>query len=128
MTELDLDRLVADANSDGEFQVAARLWNANLRLDVGDHVHVARIRDGKITELARVETREVANLGFDQRISAPESDWAEMLKPIPRPFFQDLMAAVTRQGFKIEGDLVGFYPYYRAVNRLIQLMRESRRS
>ena len=45
---------------------------------------------------------------------------------MPKPFYQDLMAAQTRQGFKVTGpDLTAFHPYYRAVNRLFELMRET---
>lgn len=121
------------ANSDGEFQIAARFWNANLRLDArdeshdesgdvsGDESHLLRIRDGRIVEFTRLDS--APKVDCDVTISAPLVDWREMLKPVPKPFFQDLMAAMTRQGFRVEGDLLGFNPYYRAACRLIEIMR-----
>lgn len=113
------------ANSDGEFQIAARFWNANLRLDArdesGDVSYLLRIRDGRIVEFTRLDS--APKVDCDVTISAPLVDWREMLKPVPKPFFQDLMAAMTRQGFRVEGDLLGFNPYYRATCRLIEIMR-----
>ena len=32
----------------------------------------------------------------DLYIAAPESDWRELLQPVPRPFYQDLMAAMRQ--------------------------------
>lgn len=109
------------ANDDGEFQIAARFWNTNLRLDAGDESYLVQIRDGRIAEFARLDS--ASQVGSDITISAPIGDWREMLKPIPKPFFQDLMAAITRQGFRLDGDLLGFRPYYRATCRLVEIMR-----
>ncbi|HYL57718.1 MAG TPA: hypothetical protein VEU51_02525 [Candidatus Acidoferrales bacterium] len=113
------------ANDDGEFQIAARLWNTNLRLDAsGDHgaeSYLVQIRDGRIAEFSRIDSS--SQVGSDVTISAPIDDWREMLRPIPKPFFQDLMAAMTREGFRLDGDLPGFRPYYRATCRLVEIMR-----
>jgi hypothetical protein len=49
-----------------------------------------------------------------------------MLKPVPKAFYQDLMAAMTRHNFRVEGNLVAFNPYYRAICRLFELMRTIR--
>ncbi|HEY6393913.1 MAG TPA: hypothetical protein VIX12_00775 [Candidatus Binataceae bacterium] len=116
--------VIAAANTDDEFQIAARLWNADVRLEVGANAYVLRMRDGRIAEFAPLEAAQAA-AKFDVRISAPDSDWRELLRPVPKPFYQDLMAAMSRQSFRLEGDLVGFYPYYRATNRLFELMRNA---
>ncbi len=110
------------ANDDGEFKLAARLWNADVRLEAGDDAYVVRVRDGRVIEFAPVDASNGA-ASHDVCISAPQNDWRELLRPAPKPFYQDLMAAVSRQNFKIQGDVVGFYPYYRAINRLFELMR-----
>ncbi len=120
MPLFDTNAIAAAANSDGEFKLAARLWNADLRLEVGADSYLVRMRDGRIGEFSQADAAK-----WDVKISAPESDWRELLKPIPKPFYQDLMAAITRQGFKLEGDLLGFNPYYRATCRLFELMREA---
>ena len=113
------------ANDDREFQIAARFWNTNLRLDAsgesGDESYLVQIRDGRIAEFSRIDSSSQA--GSDVTISAPIDDWREMLKPTPKPFFQDLMAAMTRENFRLDGDLLGFRPYYRATCRLVEIMR-----
>lgn len=113
------------ANADGEFCLAARLWDATVELVVGDHAYLMRLDRGRITEFAPLQATHWA-LSCDLRISAPLHDWQELLKPIPRPFYQDLMAAMVRHQFRVEGDVLSFYPYYRAINRLFELMREAR--
>lgn len=120
MPLFDTNAITSVANSDGEFKLAARLWNADIRLEVGSESYLMRMREGRISEFSRVDASK-----WDVNISAPETDWRELLKPVPRPFYQDLMAAMTRQGFKVEGDLLGFNPYYRATCRLFELMRKA---
>ena len=121
MTLFDTHKITAAANSDSEFRLTARLWNADVRFEVGPDAYLMRMRDGHISDFSKTESR-----AYDIKISAPESDWQELLKPIPKAFYQDLMAAMTRHGFRVEGDLLGFNPYYRATNRLFELMRNSR--
>ena len=118
MSLFDANTITSAANSDGEFKLAARLWNADVRIEVGSEAYLMRMRDGRISEFSKVDAPK-----WDVKISAPESDWRELLKPVPKPFYQDLMAAMTRHGFKVEGDLLGFNPYYRAVCRLFDLIR-----
>jgi hypothetical protein len=120
MSLFDVNTITSAANADGEFKLAARLWNADLRLEVGAEAYRLKMRDGRISEFSKFDAPK-----WDVKISAPESDWRELLKPIPKPFYQDLMAAMTRQGFTVEGDRLGFNPYYRAICRLFELMRKA---
>jgi hypothetical protein len=120
------DLIAGAANSDGEFQVAARLWNGSVRLEMGDDALLLQMREGRIESFTPIEKSRLATTAADVRISAPDADWIELLKPVPKPFFQDLMAAMSRQNFQLEGDLVAFYPYYRATCRLIEIMRATR--
>ena len=120
MPLFDTSAITSAANSDGEFKLAARLWNADSRLEVGAESYLMRLREGRISDFSKVDAPK-----WDVKISAPESDWRELLKAVPKPFFQDLMAAMTRQSFKLEGDLLGFNPYYRATCRLFELMRKA---
>ncbi len=125
MAIFDASAIAAAANADGEFQLAARLWNTDLRFDVGNDSYILRMRDGRIAEFAPLDASTAASVTSDARISAPIGDWQELLRPVPKPFFQDLMAAITRQNFTMEGDLLGFHPYYRATCRLFELMRQT---
>jgi hypothetical protein len=118
---IDANAITASANADGEFKLAARLWNADVRFDIGADTYVMRMRNGRISDFAKGATPN-----YDVKISAPEHDWRELLKPVPKPFYQDLMAAMTRHNFRVEGDLLGFNPYYRAICRLFELMRTIR--
>jgi len=118
MLTLDTNAITSAANADGEFKLAARLWNADVRFDVAADSYLMRMRDGRISEFTKTVA---ANYGV--KISAPEDDWRELLKPIPKAFYQDLMAATQRHNFRVEGDLLGFNPYYRAICRLIEIMR-----
>jgi hypothetical protein len=121
----DYSSIIDSANEDGEFKIAARFWDAIVRLDVGEQSHIMRVRDGRLVSLYKCDSAGAA--GYDIRISAPESDWEELLRPVPQPFYQDLMAASWRHGFRVEGHVIEFYPYYRAINRLFELIREQHR-
>ena len=123
MSLFDTRAASAAANDDAEFKLAARFWTATLRLDVGDQPYLLKLSDGVIASFSPVTTPE--DIQHDLHIAAPEADWRELLRPVPRPFYQDLMAARLRHNFTVEGDLLGFNPYYRAFNRLLQLMRPS---
>jgi hypothetical protein len=116
----DADRVRELANQDGEFAIAARLWDATIGIDAGDTPHVLEIRGGRIVRFERDQGR-AANCDF--RIAAPADEWAEMLTPVPHAFFHDLFAAMSREHFTIEGDLMPMFPYYPALRRLVEIMR-----
>ena len=120
MSLFDTNAIISAANSDGEFKLAARLWNADVRIEVGSDAYLMRMRDGRISEFSKSDVPQ-----YDVKISAPESDWRELLRPVPKAFYQDLMAAMTRHNFRVEGNLLGFNAYYRATCRLFELMRKA---
>lgn len=123
----DPERVRALANADPEFTLAARAWNMTVRLDVGDAPYVLEIRDGRIAGFVALDSAQAARLGHDVRIAAPVEDWRQFLRPIPRPFFQDLFAALEREHFEFEAsDPFHFMAYYPAARRLFELMRAQR--
>jgi hypothetical protein len=117
------DAVVEAANDDPEFKLAARLWNADLRFGADEEVYLMSIREGRITAFSQLLGAEAAKAAIEMRISGSKAGWRELLRPIPKPFFQDLMSAVTRENFQLDGDLIAFYPYYRAACRLLEIMR-----
>ncbi len=122
----DPERVRARANDDPEFTIAARDWNMKLRIDVGDTPYVVEIRDGRITSFAAVDSAQASRVRHDALIAAPIDDWREFLRPAPRPFFQDLFAALEREHFRLEaGDPFHFLAYYPAARRLFDIMRGS---
>ncbi len=118
MTALHPSRIREAANADPEFTLAARFWDGRVRFDVGGEPYLLAVDGGRISSFEQEEGEAPI------RISAPAAEWDELLKPVPRPFYQDLMAAASRQGFTIEGEENGFRPYYPAIRRLIDIMRD----
>ncbi len=120
MSEPDWAALRDAANADPEFRLHARFWSSVIRLGFGERLWRLEIRGG---ELAAVEPWRDA-LACDLAIAAPERDWAALLEPVPRPFYQDLAAAAAHHGFVIAGDTLHYCAYYPALRRLVELMRE----
>lgn len=122
MNPIPWQELAARANEDGEFRIAARLWTAQLRLDAGEDRVRLRIENGALRTVEPCAPEATC----DARIAAPPEEWARLLEACPRPFYQDLFGALTHHGFRIDGDLEGFFAYYPAVRRLVELLREAR--
>jgi hypothetical protein len=109
-------------NGDGEFRYAARLWDATLRLDVGDDSHRLRFRDGSLVEVTPCD----ADAACDVFVRAPADAWRELLAPVPRPYFQDLFAAQLAHGVQLPEDPLAYAAYYPALRRLLQLLSAAR--
>lgn len=119
MRERALSRLPDAANNDGEFQIAARLWDGDVVLVSGDEAVRLAIKAGRITEAAAAAPDTAAKI----RIAGPAEGWAKMLEPAPPPFYQDIYAGVAHHGFQLHGALEDVGPYYPALRRLIELLR-----
>ena len=107
-------------NLDPEFVLAARYWNARLKLFIGDDAYFVDIVDGVITRFV-----EGAN-GFDSYtivIGGPLDVWEQILKEVPPPFYQDFWSAFMRHGFTMTGDLESLYAYYGALRRMVEVLR-----
>jgi hypothetical protein len=114
-----MQRVLAKANDDPEFKIAARMWNADLELVAGDDVVRTAIRNGRVTA-----SSGAANGVPSIRVVGPADGWARMLQPHPPPFYQDLFGATIYHGFKIDGAVEHFGPYYAALRRLLEIARE----
>ncbi len=126
MAIFDTANALAAANGDGEFRTAARYWSTELRLDAGDESYLLRVNDGAVVEFRMLQKAELPKVRTSATISASREGWEQLLKPVPRPFFQDLRAAQAREGFVVEtDDPFAFDPYYRALNRMFELMRSA---
>ncbi len=119
---IDFPALAVRANADGEFALHARFWNATVKLRAGAASYRLDIRDGKLSGC----TPWLGAIASDLSIEAEESDWTELLAPLPRPFYQDLYAATIHHGFAVSGDTLNYCAYYPALRRLVELMREAR--
>lgn len=117
---LDTTRIGEIASADFEFANAARFWDALITIDIGPERYLLQMETGRI---ARFELERSAGSGHDLRIAAPTEAWAEFLKPAPKPFFHDLFAAMTREGFIVEGNAHEWGPYYPAIRRFFEIVR-----
>jgi hypothetical protein len=111
--------LPAAANDDGEFAIAARMWDADVMLVSGAEAVRVTVRGGLITEIASAAVDTIAPI----RIVGPPDGWEKLLRAVPPPFYQDLFGAAARHGFTIEGAIEDVYPYYAALRRLIEILR-----
>ena len=119
---IDWESVAQQLNADGEFRLAARHWTATLRLDVADESHAIRLEDGQVTGV----TACAATRDCDVFITAPRHTWEQMLQPVPRPFYQDLLAAAAHHGVVLNSDWLDIAAYYPALRRLVEILRESR--
>lgn len=103
--------------SDGEFMLAARHWNGELQLAIGDAELSLVMADG---------TPGAANsAGSDTiKFSGAHSVWESVLASVPSRFNNDLMSNLTHgQGLARECDPVTFAQYFPAVARAVELLR-----
>lgn len=110
------------ANADFEFVNAARFWNAVIAIDTGPDRYVLEMKDGRIARFGLDRSRGSRR---DLLIAAPSESWTEFLKPEPRPFFHDLFAAMSREGFVLEGNSHEWGPYYPALRRFFEIVRRA---
>ena len=123
MALIDAQKWRHIASRDPEFQLAARYWNALVRVRMGDAAVILKIRDG---EIAAVDDAPTIFDAYDFEVAASEEDWRKFLEPIPPPFYQDVFSATLRHGFTVGGDLESLFAYYPAARRLFELMRGAR--
>ena len=114
--------LAERVNADPEFRLSARLWDATLRLDMGDSSHSLRFEDGSLVDVSSC----AAGAACDLFVSASEDQWRELLAPVPRPYYQDLFGAQWQHGVRLPEDQVAYAAYYPALRRLIQLRSAAR--
>lgn len=120
MALFDQTRFIERVNQDGEFQIAARYLNSALKLFFGEDSLLLTFRDGRLTGI----TPGVMFDSAEVTIRGPMANWQEFLKPIPRPFFHDMFAAIVSREFEWFGSAETFFAYYGAYRRMFQLMRE----
>ena len=107
-------------NADGEFKIAARFLDGSLKLQFDDQPLLLTFKQGQLTALSTPSLFDSSTVS----IKGPATAWREFLKPVPKPFFHDMFAAIVRRQFEWSGDSETFFAYYGAFRRLFQIMRE----
>jgi hypothetical protein len=120
MKERALRLLPVTANDDGEFKIAARLWDGDVVLVSGADAVRLVVKGGRVIEASAATPDADAQI----RVVGPAEGWAKMLQPAPPPFYQDLYGAQIHHGFVIHGAIEDVGPYYPALRRLIELLRK----
>jgi hypothetical protein len=85
------DALRDRVNGDAEFRLAARHWDATLRLDLGEASHRLRFRDGSLAEVEPCP----AEAPCDLFVGASEDDWRELLAH-PERFLSCLLPVLEK--------------------------------
>lgn len=122
MSLIDVDAFVRALNEDPEFAIAARYWDATLKLSMGESKYMVFISGGRIAGIDPAPGM-MEDWDYDFHIAAPREEWEKMLQPVPPPFYQALLPAVLLHGFDFGGDFKTFCAYYRAFSRFIEIMR-----
>jgi hypothetical protein len=117
------DEVREAANADRLFAHAARQWTCRLQLKIGDTRHIVDVLDGHVR---RFEPTEDLFEASDITLGGSESDWDQLLRPVPVPFYQDFIGAWFNHGFEMSGDLRSLFAHYWALLRLLDIMREVR--
>ena len=117
---LPVDAVREALNSDPEWTIAGRYWNARIRFYTETEDYFLRVIDG------RVESFRHGTDGYQAstiQIGGPRATWQEMLAPHPKPLFNCFYPAMVHNGLALGGDLVSLYAYYGALARLLVVMR-----
>ena len=117
------DGLQDAVNVDPEFRIAARFWNATVRLDMGGDALLLCIEKGQIAEVVTGAQVFTFLTPVNIIIRAPVVEWQKFLEPIPQPFYVDLWGATAHHDFQVSGDMESMYAYYPAIRRLFDIMR-----
>lgn len=119
----DPHALVAAANADSEFRMAARYWTATLALAAPAGALRIDIVDGRVAGCREGAVKEPATI----TVTASDDGWTKFLAAVPRPFYQDLLGGcVQHHGFTVAGDMLALNAYYQASQRLFAIMRTLR--
>ena len=122
LQDVMLRALPDTANGDGEFAIAARMWDGDVVFSSDDGAVRMTIAGGRITRVDRADSANGAKAA-QIRVRGNNDGWSRMLSPAPPPFYHDLFGAAVHHGFAIEGKIEDVYPYYPALRRLIELLR-----
>ncbi|RZK81643.1 MAG: hypothetical protein EOO66_27510 [Methylobacterium sp.] len=108
-------------NADPVMRRWGRLLDADVLLQVGDHICRFRVRDGLlISVLPGPGVMPSWTLAFR---AEPEA-WSAFMRPEPPPGLHDVMALVKRRALAIEGDLRPFMQHIFWFKGLFAAMRE----
>ncbi|GAA3230924.1 hypothetical protein GCM10017691_24360 [Pseudonocardia petroleophila] len=119
--EINEDRLRDALNADPEFRLQARYWNTQFRIVTESQNLLVRLADGEVTA---VDAGATPFDTWDFQLAGTAEHWANLLAPVPPPFFQDYYAAMLYHGFRIEGNMKTIMAYYPAIRRTREVLAQ----
>ncbi len=107
--------------ADAELAVIGRRCTLDLALVADEETVLLRLQEGTIS--AVVPGPDIGE-SWQVTLRGSHEDWRTFLRPIPPPFYQDLLAMNSRvPSFSIEGDRRAFVRHLRALSRIFELAR-----
>lgn len=114
-----VERAVAAANEDAEFDRYSRAFDATIRFDFGDSSYALTIEEGDITAVHDDPTF----VAWDVALRATEGTWRKMFSQTPPPLHNDLLGAWLRGNLTMEGDLKLAVQHMRPLKRLLAVFQ-----
>jgi len=107
---------------DAELAVIGRWCTLDLALAVDEETVLLRIEGGQISEIL-----PEPDIGVSWRVTlrGAREDWLAFLRPVPPPFYSDLLAMNSRiPSFAIEGDRKLFVRHLHALGRIFRIAQQ----
>jgi hypothetical protein len=119
VTFVQTEALKDALNEDAEFLLAARYWDASVRLGIGEAPLCVRIAQGRVAEVRASEGADPVDISID----GSEAEWQRLLASAPQPFYQSLYGASVHHDISLGGDSLDLFAYLGALTRMIDVMR-----
>lgn len=117
--KVDIKRLESILQEDREFNREIRYYDGTVKLIMGDQTYCLIIKDGK---LVTITSDLPAATTADSEFVGNNTQWSNLLSPVPVPFFQCIQTSCVREGMTMSND-VKTLAYLPAWNRLFRVMR-----
>lgn len=118
---IPVDAVRYGVNSDPEFSLAGRYWNARIRFYSNEaDEYFMRIENGTVTDFLEGSSGYPSSTIY---VGGPRRTWHAILKPVPERFCNDFFPAAIHRGMRLGGDLSSLFAYYGALQRITAVMR-----
>lgn len=119
MLNFNLNNFVETAMKDPEFSREIRYFDGRIQLVIGEKCYTMTFSDGA---LVNHEAGSIIDHTVEILIQGEDYLWENMLKPVPKPFYQCLQTTQVRHGMQVSDKFYTF-AYLPALNRMVALMR-----
>lgn len=117
--KVNVAKLEEILKEDREFNREIRYYDGTVKLLMGDATICLVIKDGKLLTLT---DKLPAATTADTEFQGNDTQWSNLLAPVPVPFFQCIQTSCVREGMRMSNDVKSL-AYLPAWNRLFRVMR-----